>query len=86
MNGSSFPVRFFVYSVIYVHVYTRMSEYHLGVISGLCSVIMASVVLLSHCRLNEFPYTIYWKILISILSMSGCVIRYSKRKKKKKKC
>ena len=24
-------------------------------------------VLLTHCRLNELPYTIYWMILISIL-------------------
>ena len=30
--------------------------------------------LLTHCRLNELPHTIYWKILISILGMSGYVI------------
>ena len=29
---------------------------------------------LSHCRLDELPNTIYWKILISILGMSGYVI------------
>ena len=29
---------------------------------------------LTHCRLNELPHTIYWKILISILGMSGHVI------------
>ena len=29
---------------------------------------------LTHCRLNEEPHTIYWKILISILGLSGCVI------------
>ena len=30
---------------------------------------------LTHCRLNELPHTIYWKILISILVMSGYVIK-----------
>ena len=30
--------------------------------------------ILTHCRLNEIPHTIYWKILILILGMSGCVI------------
>ena len=29
--------------------------------------------LLTHCRLNELPHTIYWKILISTLDMSGYV-------------
>ena len=29
---------------------------------------------LSHCRLKKLPYTIYWKILISILGMSAYVI------------
>ena len=29
---------------------------------------------LTHCRLNESPHTIYWKILILILGMSGYVI------------
>ena len=27
-----------------------------------------------HCRLNELSHTIYWKILISILGMSGYVL------------
>ena len=31
--------------------------------------------LLTHCRLNELPHSIYWKILISILGMSGYVIK-----------
>ena len=30
---------------------------------------------ITHCRLNEFSHTIYWKILISILGMSGHVIK-----------
>ena len=29
---------------------------------------------LTHWRLNELQYTMYWKILISILGMSGYVI------------
>ena len=29
---------------------------------------------LTHCRLNALPHTIYKKILISILGMSGYVI------------
>ena len=29
---------------------------------------------LTHYRLNELTHTIYWKILISILGMSGYVI------------
>ena len=29
---------------------------------------------LTHCRLNELPHTIYWKILILILGMSDYVI------------
>ena len=29
---------------------------------------------LTHCRLNELPHSIYWKILISILGMLGNVI------------
>ena len=29
---------------------------------------------LTHCRLNDIPHTIYWKILIWILGMSGYVI------------
>ena len=29
---------------------------------------------LTHCRLNELPHIIYWKILIAILGMSGYVI------------
>ena len=29
---------------------------------------------LTHCRLNKLPHTIYWKILILILGMSGYVI------------
>ena len=33
--------------------------------------------ILTHYRLNELPHTIYSKILISILGMSGYVIRYS---------
>ena len=31
--------------------------------------------LLTHCRLNELPHTIYWKILIFIFGLSGCVIQ-----------
>ena len=30
--------------------------------------------LLTHCGLNELPQTIYWKMLILILGISGCVI------------
>ena len=30
--------------------------------------------LLTHCSLNELSHTLYWKILISILGMSGYVI------------
>ena len=30
---------------------------------------------LTHCRLNELPHTIYWKILISILDTSGYEIQ-----------
>ena len=30
---------------------------------------------LTHCRLNELPYTIYWKILILILGIWGYVIK-----------
>ena len=29
---------------------------------------------LTHCRLNDSPYAIYWKILVLILRMSGYVI------------
>ena len=29
---------------------------------------------LTHCRLNELPHTIYWKILILIIGMSDYVI------------
>ena len=29
---------------------------------------------ITHCRLNELPHTIYWKILILILGVSGYVI------------
>ena len=29
---------------------------------------------LTHCRLNELPHTIYWKSPVSILGMSGYVI------------
>ena len=29
---------------------------------------------LTQCRLNELSHTLYWKILISIFGMSGCVI------------
>ena len=36
--------------------------------AGMCSF------LLTHCRLNELSHTIYWKILNSILGMSGYVI------------
>ena len=32
---------------------------------------------LPHCRLNELSYTLYWNILISILGISGYMIRYS---------
>ena len=38
-----------------------------------------SKVSLTHCRLNELSHTLYWKILISILGMSGYV-RFSERK------
>ena len=31
-------------------------------------------VLLTHCRLNEISHTIYWKLLILILGISGSVI------------
>ena len=30
--------------------------------------------ILTHCRLNELTHTVYWKILISVLGMSGYVI------------
>ena len=30
--------------------------------------------LLTHCRLSELSHTIYWKILISILGMTGYAI------------
>ena len=33
-----------------------------------------TVTYLTYCRLNELSQTIYWKILISILGMSGYVI------------
>ena len=33
-----------------------------------------SVFDITKCRQNEIPHTIYWKILISIWGMSGCVI------------
>ena len=36
---------------------------------------------LTHCRLNELPHTIYWKILTSILGMSGYVILIFLKKK-----
>ena len=35
---------------------------------------IVSSIVLTHCRLNELPHTINWKILISILGMSGYVI------------
>ena len=35
----------------------------------------ANSFLLTHCRLNELPHTIYWKILILIFGMSGYVIK-----------
>ena len=31
---------------------------------------------LTHCRLNEFPHTIYWKSPISVLVMSGRSARF----------
>ena len=31
--------------------------------------------ILIHCKLNELPFTEYWKILTSILGMSGYVIK-----------
>ena len=38
-------------------------------------------VLLTHCRLNELPHTIYWKILISILGLYQAMwFKYSERK------
>ena len=36
--------------------------------------VLKSFTSLASCRLNELPHTIYWKILISILGISGYVI------------
>ena len=55
---------FFVVVVLYLDIPSRK-----------LSILLAfTAVLLTHCRLNELPHTIYWKILISILGMSGYVI------------
>ena len=43
-------------------------------ISNLIMMLHTYVFKLIHCRLSELPHTIYWKILISILGMSGYVI------------